>query len=221
MPVSLADILPGDVIEKLREYVSISSEVVRKFKKAVELLNKYQVGDARAVFAELVKLEDKGEKLRGELEYSISSLRLEASFMSELLSFVSSVDRISDHVKEVSKELRILPFLEIPQELRNGLLELCETVAEAVETYNEAFEAVVSGDYNKALELVGKTLELEEKADDLEVRNRGLILEAGDRFKPLTMAIIVHNLNRALEDTADICAVSANNLRILIMTRLL
>jgi len=221
LPTRLTDILPSETVGKLGKYVEIASEVARKFREAVELLNRYQVGDARRVFAELVKLDNEGERLRSELESEISSLRLEASFLSELLVFVSSIDRISDHVKEVAKEFRVLPFLEIPQEVRDGLLELCKVVGEAVETYNKAFKAVVDGRYEEALGLVGKVIDLEEKADDIEVRNRGLILEAGDKFKPFAMAILVHSLNKALEDTADISALSASNLRILIVTRLL
>ncbi|MEM0342323.1 MAG: DUF47 family protein, partial [Desulfurococcus sp.] len=131
MPVNLGDIFPNDTINKLEEYISIASKVAERFKQAINLLNRYQVGDARMVLTELVELEDRGEKLRSELEYSISSLRLEASFMSELLGLVSSIDMISDHIKEVAKELRIIPFLEIPQELRTGLLELSELVAKA------------------------------------------------------------------------------------------
>lgn len=220
MPINLTDILPDEVIEKLKEYMSLTSEIVAKFKEGVKLLNNYQLGDARRVFSELVKLDEKGEKLRSWLEYSISSLRLEASFASELLSFISSIDLIGDHMKDVAKEFRILPFLEIPGELRRGLLELSEIVAESVETYSDAFEAIVKGEYEKAFSLIEKVIQLEEKADDIEVRNRGLILEIGDKFKPLTMAILVHSLNKALEDTADLCATSANHLRILVMTRL-
>ncbi|WP_042667499.1 DUF47 domain-containing protein [Desulfurococcus amylolyticus] len=221
MPVNLGDIFPNDTIEKLEEYVSISSKVAERFKQAVNLLNRYQVGDARMVLTELVELENRGEKLRSELEYSISSLRLEASFMSELLGIVSSIDMISDHIKEVAKELRIIPFLEIPQELRAGLLELSELVVKAVEIYNKAFRAVLRSNFEEALRLLDEVVKLEEKADDIEVRNRGLILEYGDRFKPLAMAIMVHSLNKALEDTADICALSATSLKILVMARLL
>lgn len=214
----LADILTEDAMKKLEEYIKIIGDVSGSFEEGLKLLSSFRIGDAKSAFSSLVRLENRGGRLREELEKEIAKARLETGMKEALLNIINGVDSIGDNVKEVARELTIVPFLELPEPLRNGLLRLSEIVDDAIGTFVRAFLLVLEGKYEESLQEIEKVVKLEEEADAQEVENRSLILEHGDEIKPATLAILVHYLNLSLENTADSCARAATMLKVFLLT---
>ncbi|MGC9182028.1 DUF47 domain-containing protein [Thermogladius sp.] len=218
MPVSLSDIMPEEALESLREYLKNLIKSIDLFRKSLKLLNEVRVGEARSLLAEVVKARSEANKSRLRLIEVIENSRLEPSVKEDILHFIKRLDAISDNVKEAARELTIMPYLEIPSPIRDGLNRLADMVLQAASHVAEATERLIAGEHKRALELVNKVLEIEEEADRVDVDNRGKLIVYADVIKPSTLAILIHDFNRDLENAVDSCAEAADYLHILITT---
>lgn len=219
--IRLSDILTAKAIKVLIDFLSNLEKIAKSFSTSLDLLNTMRVGEARVQLAEVLKQEEKGKELRTRLEELIVSSRLEPSLKEDLLNFVIKADAIGDHIKEAARELTILPLLEIPAEIRNGILELSKLSITALQQLVAAAKKTIEGDNAKALEDIEKINRYEDMADGVDLANRGLLLTLSDRLKPVTMAILIHDLNKDLEDSLDACQVAGEYLKLIILTWLL
>ncbi|WP_448579363.1 DUF47 domain-containing protein [Thermosphaera sp.] len=219
--IRLSDILTAEAIKVLIDFLSNLEKIAKSFSTSLDLLNTMRVGEARVQLAEVLKQEEKGKELRTRLEELIVSSRLEPSLKEDLLNFVIKADAIGDHIKEAARELTILPLLEIPAEIRNGILELSKLSITALQQLLAAAKKTIEGDNAKALEDIEKINRYEDMADRVDLANRGLLLTLSDRLKPVTVAILIHDLNKDLEDSVDACQVAGEYLKLIILTWLL
>ncbi len=218
MPISLSDIIPEEAVEALREYLNHLVKSIDLFRKSLRLLNEVRVGEARGLLAEVVKTRNEANKKRLRLLEIIDDTRLEPSVKEDILHFVKRLDAIGDNVKEAARELTIMPYLEVPPPIRDGFNKLVDLVYQAAGYVAEAAEKVINGEHSKAIELMSKVLEIEEEADRVDVENRGKLIVYSDSIKPPTLAILIHDFNRDLENAADACAEAADYLHILTTT---
>jgi len=216
--IRLSDILSAEAIKTLIDFLSNLEKIAKTFSSSLDLLNTMRVGEARVQLAEVLKLEEKGKELRTRLEELIISLRLEPSLKEDLLNFVIKADAIGDRVKEAARELTILPILEIPVEIRNGIIELSKLSITALQQLISAAKKTMEGDNVKALEDIKLINKYEERADQVDLANRGLLLTLADKLRPITMSILIHDLNKDLEDSVDACQVAGEYLKLIILT---
>jgi len=163
--IRLSDILTAEAIKVLIDFLSNLEKIAKSFSTSLDLLNTMRVGEARVQLAEVLKQEEKGKELRTRLEELIVSSRLEPSLKEDLLNFVIKADAIGDHIKEAARELTILPLLEIPAEIRNGILELSKLSITALQQLVAAAKKTIEGDNAKALEDIEKINRYEDMAD--------------------------------------------------------
>ncbi|MFZ8790868.1 MAG: DUF47 domain-containing protein [Thermosphaera aggregans] len=218
MSIRLSDILSAEAVEALIDFLSNLERIAKAFSSSLDLLNTMRVGEARVQLAEVLKLEEKGRDLRTRLEELIVSSRLEPSLKEDLLNFVIKADAIGDHVKEAARELTILPILEIPVEIRNGIVELSKLSITALQQLISAAKKTMEGNNVKALEDIKLINKYEERADQVDLANRGLLLTLADKLRPVTMSILIHDLNKDLEESVDACQVAGEYLKLIILT---
>lgn len=202
-------------MENLEKYANAIKNASRSFAEAVRSLNEARLNEAQLSFMKVVKTLDESGRYKALVETSIAELRLDPGFKEELLSLINMLDEAGDLVKEASREFTITPFLEIPVQIRNGLVEISIIVSEIISKFNEAVFCLIRGDYDRLDAIVKEVLELEEKADKLEIENRARLLQFGDRLKPITLQLLIHDLNALLENIADACTRSITRIRLI------
>jgi len=212
----LADVFSKALVSVFKDYADIIKDAADKFTHAITLLNNMRVGEARVLFSEVIKLLDKSGELKATIEEGVAATSLDPGFKEEVLVLVNMIDEIGDHIKESSRELTILPFLELPEKLRRGLVELARVTSMSITLLTESFTSFVRGEYEKVDEYFKKILEVEEKADELELENRGLILNMSDIVKPYALQLLIFSLNNLLETTTDLCARTASRVRLIV-----
>ncbi|MCC6025166.1 MAG: DUF47 family protein [Desulfurococcaceae archaeon] len=215
MKIQLSDVLPRDLIDLFRSYADVIKSASSEFAKAITLLNDMRVGEARALLSKVVKLLDKSGEYKTVIEEGVAKTSIDPGLKEEILTLVNMYDEIGDAIKEASRELTILPFLELPDRVRRGLVELARVASRSVSLLSESLVSFVVGEYEKVEESFKEVLELEERADEIEAENRGLVLEFGDSIRPYTLQLLVYSLNNALELVTDLVA------RVLSRTRLI
>jgi uncharacterized protein Yka (UPF0111/DUF47 family) len=215
LKIQLSDVLPRDLIDLFRSYADVIKSASSEFAKAITLLNDMRVGEARALLSKVIKLLDKSGEYKTVIEEGVAKTSIDPGLKEEILTLISMYDEIGDAIKEASRELTILPFLELPDRVRRGLVELARVASRSVSLLSESLVCFVVGEYEKVEESFKEVLELEERADEIETENRGLVLEFGDSIRPYTLQLLVYSLNNALELVTDLVA------RVLSRTRLI
>ncbi len=213
----LSDILSRESMSKLEKYVELINSASVKFTQAVKFLNEIKISEARSAFTEVVKMLDESGKYKAMLEDDVAKTRLDPGFKEEILTLINMIDDVGDMVKEASREFTILPFLEIPIQLRSGLVNLSRVVSSIITHLSDAITSFINGNYSKVEEILNKVLVLEEEADQLELENRALLLTFSEKLKPYAMQLLIHDLNELLENTADICARTSRRIKLIIL----
>ncbi|MEM4889679.1 MAG: DUF47 family protein, partial [Thermosphaera sp.] len=172
MKLLLSDILSRESMVKLEKYVDLVTKASEKFTEAIKLLNDIKISEARSTFTEVIKLLDESGKYKAMLEDDVAETRLDPGLKEEILTLVNMIDDVGDMVKEASREFTILPFLEIPVQLRTGLVNLSKIVSTIIHNLSEAISSFIKGNYDKVEEELRRILSLEEEADRLELENR-------------------------------------------------
>jgi len=212
----LADVFSKALVGVLRDYADIIKDAADKFTHAITLLNSMRVGEARVLFSEVIKLLDKSGELKTTIEEGVAATSLDPGFKEEVLVLVNMIDEIGDYIKESSRELTILPFLELPERVRKGLVELARVASQSISILTENFTSFIKGNYERVDEYFKEIIKLEEKADELELQNRGVLLDMSDLIKPYTLQLLIYNLNKSLETITDLCARTAGRVKLII-----
>jgi predicted phosphate transport protein (TIGR00153 family) len=213
----LSDVLSEEAMRNLEKYVESITNASGKFTEAVRLLNDVKISESQSSFSQVVKLLDQSGRYKATLEDEIANSSLDPGFKEELLSLISQIDEVGDLVKESAREFTILPFLEIPIQLREGLLKLTRIVSEMISDLSESTKALIIGEYSRVDAFVERLIELEEKADELELNNRAMLLSFSEKIKPHALHLLIHDLNSILENTADSCARTARRIKLLVV----
>jgi predicted phosphate transport protein (TIGR00153 family) len=214
----LSDVLSEEAMRNLEKYVESITNASGKFTEAVRLLNDVKISESQSSFSQVVKLLDQSGRYKAMLEDEIANSSLDPGFKEELLSLINQIDEVGDLVKESAREFTILPFLEIPIQLREGLLKLTRTVSEMISDLSELTKkALIMGEYSRVDAFVERLIELEEKADELELNNRAMLLSFSEKIKPHALHLLIHDLNSILENTADSCARTARRIKLLVV----
>jgi len=213
----LSDVLSEEAMRNLEKYVELITNASEKFTEAVRLLNDVKISESQSSFSQVVRLLDQSGRYKATLEDEIANSSLDPGFKEELLSLISQIDEVGDLVKESAREFTILPFLEIPIQLREGLLKLTRTVSEMISDLSESTKALIIGEYSRVDAFIERLIELEEKADELELNNRAMLLSFSEKIKPHALHLLIHDLNSILENTADSCARTARRIKLLVI----
>ena len=212
------EVLPVKIIELLGEYVDLVVDIADTFHDSLKLLNEIRTGEARKKLADTMKIESKADSIRRQIIDILEETRIDPGFKEDFFHLVKKIDSVADWIKEAARELLIIPYLETPQPIREGINNLAGKVVEAARATGEAIKRAMDGELRIAEELIAKVERLEEEADKANVENRGKLLDYADQIKPFTLAILLHDLNQDLEEAADACEDAVDYLRALIVS---
>lgn len=213
----LRELLPEELLNLFEEYADYLDSIIEKFSRGMRLLNEIRTGEARAVFAEVIRLQSEADIVRKQIVSILEELRVDAAFKEDIFHLVKRMERVMDWIKEASRELTIIPYLEVPNDIRSGIEELIDKIVKATKRVAMAIESTIDGKYDEVKALIEEIEKLEEEADSIDLSNRSKLVKYHDQIKPCTLAILIHDLNRDLEEAADSCRDVADYLRALIV----
>lgn len=94
--------------------------------------------------------------------------RVDDAFLKNYLAkLLRMLDRVSEWIKEASRYLDIIPYLEIPIELRKSIEELSKLDLKAIESIFNATRALIEEDRDAVFKYALEAEKIEEKADDI------------------------------------------------------
>ncbi|MEM4586369.1 MAG: DUF47 family protein [Desulfurococcaceae archaeon] len=213
----IKEIMPNPLIDLLLEYSSKVDKLVTEFHESIKLLNSFRIGEARSKLTSAMKIETEVHETKEKLVALLEKTHVHPALKEAFYHFIKSIYRICDWVKEASRELIILPYMEIPVDIRDNLEKMVNKLVEAYRSTREAIEESIKGNYDRATDLINKVLITEEEADNIDLEIRRLLFENRDSYESPVLAILIHDLNRDLEEAVDSCRDTADYLKALLV----
>jgi uncharacterized protein len=179
-----------------------------------------------ALTTEIDELEHDADKLKQKVRAGIpSSVRLPVD-KKDLLSFLKQQDSIADYAQASAYWMTLRPCKNVPEEIKNGFLELMEVSLKTARLYDE-----LAGELYKLLatsfskEEISETLtiipEVEKLEHDVDVMETALLKKIFEHEDAIGGAGVCHlmGLVERVGGIADKSASSADRLRTMILRR--
>jgi len=201
----------------MEKYLDKIDDSVESFKNAIVYFNSMRTGEARKELAKSMNAEKEADELRRKMIYLLEEADISPELKEDFFHLIKRIEVVADYVKEAASSLTIIPYLEVPIELREGYEKMINKVYKASKKVCEAVRVLLDKRYEVASKLADEIERLEEEADLINVDNRGQLLDLSDQIKPYTLAILLHEFNNDLEEAADACEDAGDYIRALIV----
>ncbi len=207
--------IPRDFSKLLSEYVVLVNKIVKGLRNSIKLLNEMRVGEALEQISECIKNDTRADNIRRKILYEISSYIEDDDIRESIVRLIRRFDLVAEWSKEASRYLSIIPYLEIPADIRDKIRKLSEYAVEAVDTLVDAVESLLDGDVEVAREHACRVEELEEKADEVNVAARKLLLNYGNSIRNPAFIVMLKDFIESLESIVDYAEDAADYVRAL------
>jgi len=189
------------IIEMLMHHMLIVQDVIEKLMKGIDLLNKKQFEKGEKMLEICIKKEEEADYIRRRIVAELEKGEIPSDDRGDLMMLLSKLDLVADWGKEAVRILEIIPYVILPEELREGINEILQKDYECVKALSECIKALL---YNprEALEKTRKVEEIEEEVDRIDLKCRSLMVKNAYRI-PLGYLTLLDDLLHALENIAD------------------
>lgn len=166
----------NDVFEAIDRHLNVVYETVKTFERLIEAYLNGDFERAKELEEEVGTLESEADKLRRSIELMLYEGAFLPASRGDYVRLSELIDQVADAAESAAHTL-ILAKPKVPEELKKDLMNL---VRESVKTYEKLMEAVkaLNRDVDKAIELAKETEDLEENADEVEYRLKGMVFES-------------------------------------------
>lgn len=170
--------------------------------------------DPSGILELLNEREKEADGYRRSIIYELSRSELTAEDKDDLSHLVKRVDMIADYARGAGRILAILPKLGgLSVELRSCISDMVELLVKCGRATRRCVETLLE-DKEEALKYADIVEEVEEEVDEAYGRCRKLIVDSLNDL-PATHIIFISQFLDALENTADSCEDTVDQVRVI------
>ncbi len=207
--------LPREVCDGIREYFEMIESMAASFKRAINSLNGMNLNNAYKHLDKCIKLDTKADAFRRELMAKIVEEVRNNDLKEDLSKLLRMLDRMSEWIKEASRYLDIIPYFEIPVEIKEDIEKLSYLSKRAAEELSEALKALLSGDKEEMLRRVEGVESIEEEADEINHAAKKSLVSIGYTITNPALVVMLRDFIEALETATDYAEDVADLIRLL------
>jgi len=163
-------------------------------------------------FDRVKMFEKEADEVRRDIMEQLAKGELARQDKEDLMHLAKETDSINDWVYTASKNLTAIGKLRESE--KKLIAEMCKNDKEAVEKLNECMDEIISGDKERAMELAHKVERIEEAVDDQYYASKKVLLKEN---RPGAEAILVYALFQSVENIADACEDTADQIRLILV----
>ncbi|AEX84522.1 hypothetical protein XO10_00320 [Marinitoga sp. 1135] len=201
------------IIELFNQHLDAVDTTIQKLKELIKNLDK-DTSIVLKLADDVRNSESYADNIRRNVESEMYSGAFLPNFRGDLLGTVEAMDRIANKAESVADEIE-LQRLEVPEEIRENLVRLCE---KAYNTYlavkgaaKEMFE-----NFEKANDLIIQTEHFEHETDEIE---RDTIRKIYDLDISLAHKMQLKKLVHRIADISDTSEDVSDRIQIIIYKR--
>jgi len=161
--------------------------------------------DLESAFTRLHQLEREGDSLRRLIIIEFARGNLPVDERRSFMRLARQVDWVADWCLEAGRLVRISPMNKLPDSLRATLLDMCKVVRDCVTQVQQCTDLLTDKKVQDALDAADKVERLEEEADDLYRKARGLLSEISGAEFTVGQVVLLAQFMDAIENIADRC----------------
>lgn len=163
-------------------------------------------------FESIKMLEKQADDVRRGIMEQLAKGELASQDKEDLMRLAKEADSINDWIFTASKNLAAIGKLRNSE--KKLLREMCGNSKEAIGKLRECMDRMVLGDKEKAMELAHKVERIEEAVDEQYYSSKRVLLKEN---RPGAEAIIMYALFQSVENIADACENTSDQIRLMLV----
>lgn len=202
------------VIEKLREHLDCTSELLKKVEEILDQAVVRDWGKVRKLMDEIHTLEHKADVIRREMEATLYEGAFLPNFRGDLLNLVEALDKIANRGETVAHQLT-LERVDIPSQLVSGLRKQIQLGYRAFNTLKDTIVNIFE-DLDEAAKRISEVERVEREEDQIELQ---LIETIFSLDIPLAHKIQLKQLVLNLGDISDMSEDCSDIVQVIVFKR--
>lgn len=202
---------------ELDEYLENLNAIALELRKAIGAYLDHDMAEFSRVFALINELEHRLDRLRRSIETEIYGQRLLPDTRGDILGLLENLDKIPNRMQSTTREFK-LQNPQIPQRLRQSLIELVDLDVQIVQVLVRTVQAFLNSPHNVKKD-VKQLSDYEHEGDLIEQQAMALAFE--DKSLELAHKMQLQHLIERLGSICDMAEDMGDRLMISSLKRLL
>lgn len=196
------------IVEPIIKHAQIIEKASTKFPELIKVYFEHE--NIEDIVREITTLEREADKVKEKLKSSLDSYHLTPFERSAIVLYIHNQDKIIDLMEDTAK-LMYLNSFEMPDELKDMLVELVNEVQSAVDVFEDGvrrLERIFISDFSqKEIEAEKFDMEkvegLEDKVDEITLKIGKWIYSNKENYNPVDL-MFLRNLVLTISKIADV-----------------
>ena len=190
-------------------------DTVTKLENAITAFSEGKKEDAEMNLKVLFLDEVEIDELRRTIFDALTEGSLPQKFREDLSGLIEHLDRMADCIKDSARVVQVLleTDTKVPKEIFDIFVETARTLVECASALHETIE-MLGVDPPRVKELAAKVEAIENRVDEEYLRTKVLFIKHPEKVNVAVM-MILRDLAAFMERAADLCADTADHLRVL------
>jgi len=202
------------VLDLIDKHQSLSLAAADNLQKAFEAKTADNIGVCKSFIVKLNKAEEEADGVRREIMKELASGILPPMSKADMARLTERLDNVPDWCKQTGRIFEIVSGEEVPEDVKNVLLETTRIANKCVRSLAEVVQLLYT-DHEAALDACNAVEILEHEMDNLYIETLGMIYESD--LKPSTL-LLVNELAASLEMIGDSCEDAADLIRVVVVS---
>lgn len=200
-------------IKMTREHAAKVVDAVTELEKGLAAASEGNATETKQAVQRLFAYETEADGIRRNITVELTKGELPPKDREDLMHLIRRLDTVADYAKDASRNLTLLLQVKVIKELWQKLTDMSRRLVECVWTLRRGIEEL-DKDVEKALGLLAKVDELEHTIDENYFEAKITFLAHAKELEPPAF-IILRDLLHDMEQAADMCADTADLIRII------
>lgn len=201
------------VLNLAQKQVTMAIGTVNELEKAITAISEGRRDKAKKSIEKLFLEEEEIDDLRRLVFEELAKGSLPQKYRDDLMHLIKRLDVMADHVKDSARNVDVLMQTNVPEEIWDAYIHIAKALVECATSLSSSIESLGIDPY-LAKELTLKVDSIEGRIDDEYLKIKSLFIKYTNEVNFATL-MILKDLLESIEKAADMCADTADYIRIL------
>jgi predicted phosphate transport protein (TIGR00153 family) len=207
-------------ISMVREHSKVTMMAIEQLQRCISFAIQGERDELIKAFNILQQKEREADVLRRRIIDELVKGDLPATEREDLMRLAREIDWVIDWAHETGRILVEFNLQKMPEGIRGIAQEMVGVIGKCASKLDDCIEKLTNKSFPEALKAADEVEAFEEEVDRLYQRARGMINSLDDGRVPVGTAILLAQFMDALENTADRCEHTCDEVRVIAVTML-
>jgi predicted phosphate transport protein (TIGR00153 family) len=205
------------VIGLIRKLAKLAAESTEELLKGTDAATKAKKNDLDISYQSQTRLDKEADALRKEIIMELNKGYLPPEDRDDLITLAREANWILDYAHEAEGMLVLINLNSVPKKIQEYALEMCTLVRDGAKDTVECIGLLADKKLDEALSLSDDVERLEEEVDEKYLGARKVFSELGGLGYKTGQLIILSQFLEAVENVADRCEFTIDQIRSMVV----